>query len=668
MVRQYQRQYGEIYRRQYDQGVSLPRLPQSAAPERMAQGISRDAQRMAEELDATAERLYYNRFESAARQMVQEVYMKNPANPEALRNEFNAAFEGLTKDASPFMVDELRAKFDILTTGHITKATDTKIRINADQLKETGLAIINQSLNSIDHSAADMLSSNSQVAFDASRRAQYDFLTLETQLNETDELGRPIFSPEQKVRYRDQARQNMMQLGLQRWFDEQPDKAAAMDEITSGRKKFSFYDASGEIAETIDPTKDMDVHTFDKLINHLERGVVAQQQEIKKQQAISNIESSLNGDMIVDYKNKKEMAAVDNYYREKVEPLLENASPEERAAAITEFAGQFKVLPTSIRAMLRTTGKSGTVEQQAFAGDLINRIAETTPDALDSIPDTEQRYAIMVGDSIRNGLSPEEAVQRAKTQVDPFNEKITQERKKELTNIKKTYNPETRITSILDQSSWWYGGANSPELEGEEVVLEKDGITRKVNLSDQAIADYQDIFETEYLYTGDEEIAKKSAASIFQRTYGVTGVNGGQRIVRYPPEKYYAVKGLDNSWMREQLISEVKSLPQYKDATQDDVILVPDSITARESSQGKPSYVINVKQPDGSYDVVRDEDGDILRMSFDPSSYVQKRNQQIKENENIKVAQSPQKKAELREKKKSIARYYPKPVYGVPED
>jgi len=182
MVRQYQRQYGEPYQRQYDQGITLPNMPQSAAPERMAQGIANDAAKMASELDATAEKLYNNRFESAARQMVQEVYMKHPSNPEALRNEFNAAFEGLTKDASPFMVDELRAKFDILTTGYITKAAETKIKLNTDALKETGLTVMNQALNSIEHSAADMLSPNSQVAYDASRRMQYDLLKYEDML------------------------------------------------------------------------------------------------------------------------------------------------------------------------------------------------------------------------------------------------------------------------------------------------------------------------------------------------------------------------------------------------------------------------------------------------------------------------------------------------------
>jgi len=650
MVRQYQRQYGEPYQRQYTQGITLPQLPQTDAPERMAQGIAQDAAKMAQELNSSAEKLYNNRFESAARQMVQEVYMKNPANPEALKTEFEAAFKGLTKDASPFMVDELRAKFDILTTPHITRATDAKIRLNTDALKESSLTLLNQSMKSLEQSAADMLNSNSEVAFQASRQVQYDMLTIEGQLNQNDELGSPLYPADFRVNFRDKVRSNMARIGLQRWFDEQPDKALALKQIKTGQKKFNFYDANGEISEVIDPTKEMSVHDFDKLLNRLERDVASQREASIRQQGISNLESSLNGDMVVDYKNQKQMALVDSYYQEKIEPIIANASPEEKIAAITEFAGQFKVLPTSIRSMLRTTGKSGTVEQQAFAGDLINRIAETTPDALDSIPDTEQRYSIMIGDSLRNGLSPEEAVQRAKTQVDPFNDKIIKERKSALTNIKKTYNPESRIINILDQSSWWVGGVNRPDLETEEVVLEKDGITRKVSLSNQAIADYQDIFDTEYLYTGDEEIAKKSAASIFQRTYGVTSVNGGQKVVRYPPEKYYAVKGLDNSWMREQLLSEVRSIPQYKDARDEDVILVPDSETARESSQGRPSYVVNVKQPDGSFDVVRNEDGALQRFTFDPSSYIEKHNQKIQEEMKEKVRDAKRARLSIKEK------------------
>lgn len=661
MVRQYQRQYGDIYQRQYDQGVSLPRLPQSAAPERMAQGIAKDAERMASELDATAEKLYNNRFESTARQLVQEVYMKHPANPEALRTEFNAAFEGLTKDASPLMVDELRARFDILSNHYITQATSQKIKLNADALKESSLTLLNQSMKSIEQSAAGMLDPNSDVAFQASRQAQYDFLTIETQLNETDELGNPIYSADFRAKFREQVRNNMMQVGINQWFDKQPDKATAREEILSGRKKFSFYDANGEAADFIDPLKEMSAHDFDKIKRYMDQSVGIQQREIKKQQEISNIESSLNGDMVVDYKNKKQMEFVDAYFKEKIEPFLEKASPEERATAITQFVEQFKVIPKSVVSTLRTTGKSGTVEQQAFAGDLINRIAETSPYALDPIPDPDQRYSILVGESLRNGLSPEEAVQRAKSQVDPLNEKITAQRKNELNNIKNTYDPESRITSILDQSSWWWGGFTPPDLETEEVVVEKDGVTRKINLSDQAIADYQDIFETEYLYTGDEEIAKKSAASIFQRTYGATGINGGQKVIRYPPEKYYAVKGLDNSWMREQLLDEVRQYSEYSSVAKEDIVLVADSVTARESSQGRPSYVINVKQPDGSFDVVRNEDGVLQRFTFDPRSYIEKKNEKIKE-------QSKQRIASNRAEKQSLRKYHPKPIYGVPED
>ncbi len=86
----------------------------------------------------------------------------------------------------------------------------------------------------------------------------------------------------------------------------------------------------------------------------------------------------------------------------------------------------------------------------------------------------------------------------------------------------------------------------------------------------------------------------KSAAQIFQRTYGVTRVTGEPRVIKYPPEKYYSVPGVPNEWMGEQALNEIRKLLGYNETRKEDLFIVPDTITARQAGPQKQLFISSI--------------------------------------------------------------------------
>lgn len=613
------------YERHTSGKLQVPTVNPSLGKARLYEQISNSAEKMAGQLQDVSEKLYLTSFENTARKNILDIYNQNKTDPEQLKVQYNAAFDGLTKDASPLIKAELQARYEMLSAPYISHATESLTRLNNDKLKEQSLTLMNESINGLEHNASFMLSNNPETAFQASRAAQLQMSTLDKMLSQTDSDGMPLFSAEQRVKYRENAQQDMMKLGLRRWFDEQPNKIAAMEQIVKGDKKFKFYDPQGNQMQEINPLDEMDMRSFMQLNDYMDNEIKQQISLEKKQKDIVDVQKYLSGDLLVDPKDKSATKALDVYFDEVEAPKMAGMDPVSRANAITEYVSKVGVMPSSIKGLIRSTTRNGSVEQQAFAADIIGRLAESQPFSLDDMPEKDLSYGIMVSDSIRSGLTAEEAVDKAQKQFDPLKEDIIKSRKEDLS--KEKYNAESRIKDLMDDS-YFFSFFSKPSLE------------KTPDLSRQAITEYQDIYRQEYLITGDKEAAKKSAGEIFKRTYGVSEISGKSRVVKYPPEKYYNVKGLPNGWMREQLIEDVHSFDSYKDTKPEDIVLTPDTITAREATSGAPSYIVMIKQKDGTFSPLMDNDRNIGRVTFNPQKYIERVNQGLDEQKKVTVAQA----------------------------
>lgn len=609
-----------LYESQVNTKLSVPSVKQGTGPISLVESISRDAGAMATKLQDTAEKLYLTNFELASRKAINEIYLKNKADPEALARDFSAAYDGLTKDASPLMQSQLKARFELMTAPHISHATELRTKINTDMLKEQSLTALAQAQNDLEHNAAQMLSDNSQVAFDASRAAQLSMNTMEKMLSQTDENGVPLFSAEQRVRLREEARQGVMKQGLKHWFDEQPDKIAALEAIKNGNKKFNFFDAEGNRVNEIDPFKEMDLQTFDRLTDHMKSEIKSQVKEIKAQQGISRVQQALNGTAMLDPKSKTDKKDVESHFQTHIEPQLANMDDTQKANAIAQYVERIGMIPESVASHIRATSRNGSIQEQAFTADLVNRITEGEKRlAIGDMPDTDTSYCVLVGESMRYGLTAEEAIEKAKVVFDPSQKDIIDKRRRDLMKFK--LNEEANIKELLNEG--WFGKPGLPDMK---------------DISDKTKEAYYNLYQQEYLLTGNHAVAKKMAGEFFKRTYGVTRVTGSPRVMKYAPENYYSINGVPDNWMREQLESDVKSIDGYQDVQGKDILLTPDTTTAREAIPGgSPSYLVYTKNKNGEYVPIRDKNSKLLRYKFDSGVVIDGINKNVAERKGKKI-------------------------------
>jgi hypothetical protein len=139
-------------------------------------------------------------------------------------------------------------------------------------------------------------------------------------------------------------------------------------------------------------------------------------------------------------------------------------------------------------------------------------------------------------------------------------------------------------------------------------------------------SEFDRLFTEEYAVTGNTEAAKSSALKLLGAVWGTTDVTGERQLMRHPPEKFYAVNGLDNAWMGEQAASDLT--PYLKDGSS--FTIRPDAQTEAEISRGvKPSYLVIVKDEYGIHQaLINEQTGKLIRMNFDAKPFIDKRQQE----------------------------------------
>lgn len=137
--------------------------------------------------------------------------------------------------------------------------------------------------------------------------------------------------------------------------------------------------------------------------------------------------------------------------------------------------------------------------------------------------------------------------------------------------------------------------------------------------------EYGRLFQSAYLATGDFDMAKNRALTSLSTVYGGDQVTGSNRMMKFPPQKFYPMPVQD---MRSQLEADVSAYVFGDGATQglplvgsdrwissDRITILSDERTRHEVSAGKPpSYQIMYLDLDGTLEMVP------KRYTFDPTA------------------------------------------------
>lgn len=310
---------------------------------------------------------------------------------------------------------------------------------------------------------------------------------------------------------------------------------------------------------------------------------------------LEKVAQALQGNGYLDPKDDKE--AIDFTYINAVKPQMQGLAPDAQKEMLVNFVNKVGVVPDQMQSQLRGVFRGGNPEAKVFYADLVGRIQEAKPEALDDIENRDIAQAVMINELVKSGTPNLEAVARVEDMQKSINPARLQILKTELSEARGKSTVADRLTKAKAPFSNMFGIAPSlpddPQLGYNQALLN----------------DYERIYESWYNYTnGDAKIAEDQTKKSLNRLWGVSEINGSKRLVKYPIEKAYP--NIDPAELRKKLVADVKAIEKYKDVNEEDIAITLSMVTARLWDTGMPAYPVVVKDKNGVFREVLDNNLD----------------------------------------------------------
>lgn len=328
----------------------------------------------------------------------------------------------------------------------------------------------------------------------------------------------------------------------------------------------------------------------------------AGREAVERDQMFDFMDQVLAGTINADAKTEFDRDANELYYTERVLPIFDAAdmTPDQRSSIETAYVKKVGFLPQEMAKSVRRDLRSGDPEATAFAADRIARLKEVLPVGVDitqgkvPLSNNDLAFAETINQLQAAGVPAEEAVDRAMKATDPNNMAQQQARQDAIKGASARESVRNEYPNwIADWVNDDFGGlfTSDPEL--------LDGAASAMT------ADLSTTYENWFMQTGDAALAKKLSFEDMRRKWAPTEVDGNKRMMAYPPENFYQVRGEENSdWMRNQLYRFVAD-NSFGMTTTDvaelagdgRLFLTWDNVTARQSGgeNPQPSYTISVQ-------------------------------------------------------------------------
>lgn len=297
----------------------------------------------------------------------------------------------------------------------------------------------------------------------------------------------------------------------------------------------------------------------------------------------------LSGGAPINPGDSNHRKAVDLVFKDRGGDKLLREDPAAGVEAALAVAQEHGVLPDSAVSTLRAHIANGSAEQQQAALDNVTRLLESEPAAARAVfKDNEIAEAAYYSDLVAYGAPPEFALTSIMKAREARFDPAAKERRSQGAKI------AAKEISRGDTLAAIGAKRDAPDVRifGEGAAI------------DGAQAQFRRLFVEHYATHGDAERAKKQAAAVVGRHFGETRATGQRRIMMYPPEQYYAVKGADPKWMQKQLERDVSQVVGAEVRARD-LQLIADSQTAAEAQAGfAPTYSVVRRREDGAWEAL----------------------------------------------------------------
>jgi hypothetical protein len=580
-----------------------------AAKEAYAQKEARDQIR-AEQMQKAADDQYATQFQLELEKSAFESYQRNQANPAALKKELDEVYKGfMEKNTNPALADKLELRYLDITRPYLTRAMGQAENNQNQRYQRTVLEYFDNKERELRSIAPMLYSGDHTVNMEAATAMQgimADAIA-KSQASGTD--GGYLLTPAQQSAMLDRLVTVVTRDGLLQAFQDNPRKQELYDSFMQGELTVKIPGLDGAITEM--PARQfMDSGNFNAVANvmegELKRIQVAEEKQAKIDNALIRYSDKLNlGQGIVDPRNEGD--------RDMVALGYENAGQAEQfrsmqAGAIDDLARVSQrtgIVPEPAQQTIRSFLVSGSPEQKVYAAEAIDKLQQDAPQTLNQFSEKDIALGTTMAALKRSGIEPKRAMAVAEASLSPLTDEQYQAAKAELAKAKPNY------SDMLVKSFNPPGWAGNPELPAA------------TDVSSAMVTDFKRIYDNYYIQMGgNADLALKTAQAVFKRDYGVSKINGNDVLMKYPPEKYFAVQDVPNDWMQSQLNEQAKKAFGDK-VDMGKVSLFADPQTEREANQGKPSYVMLYQDNDtGLYEASR------TRATFDINAHF---NQQASE-------------------------------------
>lgn len=345
-----------------------------------------------------------------------------------------------------------------------------------------------------------------------------------------------------------------------------------------------FVDISQQIENSAGRFGNVKANELRIALHEKEKGMLKEIDSVNHGSAFASGEAYLNpgsSDDVKDY---------NTYYDKQVAPTLAQQSPEERNTRIANMITTSKVVPESIKGDVKSAARSNDPKVVANAADLVDRIGQVQPQLLKDFDQADVAKISMTNALMANGYTATEAMTRVQDATNVNNKSIMEGRENVLKGSKINY-ANKAVANFAGFFERHFALDATSNFSSRQIT--------------QLTSDYRQAYDTQYKLTGDQAEAEKFADRTVQGTYGVTNINGTDQLMRYAPEKYYAVPNVPNTWMRDQVKEAAdtvlhNSLSPPGTSADKNVLLVPDPlVTPRTAKAGAPAYKLMYKNDAG---------------------------------------------------------------------
>jgi len=260
---------------------------------------------------------------------------------------------------------------------------------------------------------------------------------------------------------------------------------------------------------------------------------------------------------------------INKYYDDVYVPAQEGATPEQRMLTDAIFIQKTRMIPSTVKNQTNSYLLSGDPALIMQAAQLIDRVDET-PGMFDQITNVQTKAFASNMVRLMEVMDPKEALRLSQQLTDPTD--------------------QNRVTARRDQ-------IKTEKFNDKYVDWTRDIVGEADPTSFQnAVSQYQTIFESYYLAGSDEDAARAQAEKMIQSNY-TQSIFGD---MMYAPEQYYAVNG-SVEYMRDQLDEEIRAEAPNLQFDRDNIYLLTDDATARSAAAGSPMYRVLILDDDGVF-------------------------------------------------------------------